>query len=79
MKKFISITTLLLCTLSLSSCRESDETITASETPNLTIKQETKNEGENLKNGDSLKIPDSNEIDPPIKDGQDWKLKSETK
>lgn len=75
MKKFISITTILLCLLCIYSCKESEDAVIYPDIPSLNKKQKT--ESTAFKDKDSLKVPD-NEKDPPIKDGQDWKLESDT-
>lgn len=77
MTKFISFITILLCALCMYSCRESEEVIAYPEPPGLHQKPVTENE--NAKTADSLKVPDNHETDPPIKDGQDWRLESDTK
>ncbi|REC61319.1 hypothetical protein DRF65_16525 [Chryseobacterium pennae] len=74
MKKFISITTILLCLLCIYSCRESEDAVIYPDIQSLNKKQKT--ESTAFKNKDSLNVPD-NEKDPPIKDGHDWKVKSD--
>lgn len=72
MKKFISIATILLMTLSVYSCRETEELIN---NPEMDIVNDLAASGSFQKEiEDSLKIPDDNEPDPPIRDGQDWRI-----
>lgn len=74
MKKFISLITILLCVLCIYSCRESEEMISYPDIPNLHRMQKTENAV--CKDLDSLQL--SQEDDPPIRDGHDWKIKSDT-
>ena len=69
MKKFISIATILLMTLSVYSCRETEELINNPEMEIVAAIGGFQKEIE-----DSLKIPEDNEPDPPIRDGQDWRI-----
>ena len=69
MKKFISIATILLMTLGIYSCRETEELIN---NPEMEIVAATG--GFQKKIEDSIKILEDNEPDPPIRDGQDWRI-----
>ncbi|QBO59340.1 hypothetical protein [Chryseobacterium salivictor] len=72
MKKLLSITAILWCILCVWSCRESDKETSY---PNLeNFKKNQEPDRSQILAGDSLKAPGINDPDPPIKDGQDWRM-----
>lgn len=69
MKKLISICIITIVMVSLSACRQDDDETTFEQTGKRDIK--TNRTGKNT-DRDSAQI---NPTDPPVKDGQQWKIK----
>lgn len=73
MKKPLSITAILWCILWIHSCREPEgEAISDPSIETSVINQRTHRD--QSQNTDSLKAASINDPDPPIKDGQDWRM-----
>lgn len=76
MKKLISTITILVCISLVYSCREFEEAVSYPNTENLNIlNNKQRADSSQVKSNDSLKAPVIGETDPPIKDGQDWKIR----
>lgn len=73
MKKLISITSIIVISQCVYSCGEAEEITGNPNMENLDKKQKT--DSSHIQTEDSLKAGGDNETkDPPIKDGQDWKI-----
>jgi|GEM_PF-519176 len=75
MKKFISIAAILLMTFSVYSCREAEEPISNLEMGNSNDPVGRSNF--HKESEDSLQTLEDNDPDPPIRDGQDWRMGSD--